>query len=115
MIYGDGSQTRDYQYINDAVSGYLVSENIPPGTIMNTGFGTDFTINEIAEKIVKISGSKSKIIHTDPRPGEVIKLRADISKAKSLGYNPEFSLEAGLKDFISWMGKYDMESMGYMT
>ncbi|HIL26020.1 MAG TPA: NAD-dependent epimerase/dehydratase family protein, partial [Nitrospinaceae bacterium] len=115
LIYGDGSQTRDYQYIDDAVSGYLISQTIPAGTIMNTGFGEDFTINEIAEKIIEISKSSSNIVHTDARPGEVLKLRADITKAKSLGYTPQFSLEAGLKDFIAWMSKYDMESMGYMT
>jgi len=115
LIYGDGSQTRDYQYIDDAVSGYLISQSVPAGTIMNTGFGEDFTINEIAEKIIEISKSSSKIVHTDARPGEVLKLRADITKAKSLGYTPQFSLEAGLKDFIGWMSKYDMESMGYMT
>jgi len=115
LIYGDGTQTRDYQYIEDAVSGYIVSENTPSGTIMNTGVGKDFTINDIAQKIIEISGSSSKIVHTEPRPGEVFKLLADISKARSFGYEPKFSLESGLRDFISWVSKYDMESLGYMS
>jgi len=115
LIYGDGEQTRDYQYIDDAVDGYRLSESIPAGTIMNTGVGEDFTINSIAEKIIEITGSSSKIVHTEKRPGEVVKLRSDISRARSFGHSPKFSLEDGLKDFISWMGKYDMESMGYMT
>ena len=114
IIYGDGKQTRDYQYITDVINGYLISENIPKGEIVNTGVGEDFTINRIAELIIKICDSKSKIVHVDPRPGEVRKLLSNVDKIKKYGHVNEFSLEEGLEKYINWIIKYDLDSLGVM-
>ena len=114
IIYGDGDQTRDYQYITDVVNGYLISENIPKGEIVNTGVGEDFTINKIAELVIKICESKSKVVHTDPRPGEVRKLLSNVDKIKKYGHVNELSLEQGLRKYINWIVKYDLDSLGVM-
>lgn len=115
IIYGDGEQTRDYQYIHDAVDGYVISEQIPAGEIVNTGFGHDYKVKDIAELVIKLTKSQSTIVHADPRPGEVMKLRSNIDKIKAFGHVPKFSLEAGLSDFIAWNVKYDLESLGVMN
>lgn len=114
IIYGDGEQTRDYQYIDDAIKGYLLSENLPAGEIINTGFGVDHKIIDIGKSIIDICNSKSSIVFADPRPGEVHKLRSNIDKLKSYGFVPENSLREGLEKYIKWLQKYDLDSLGVM-
>ncbi len=114
IIYGDGEQTRDYQYIDDAIEGYLLSESLPAGEIVNTGFGVDHKIIDIGKTIIDICGSKSNIVFADPRPGEVHKLRSNIDKLKSFGFMPEYSLRTGLEKYIEWLQKYDLDSLGVM-
>ena len=114
IVYGDGTQTRDYQYIEDVVKGYLVAADIPPGEIVNTGFGQDHTINDIAQEIIDISNSSSKIVHMDPRPGEVKKLLSNVDKIKAYGHANDFSLRDGLEKYIKWVSKYDLDSLGVM-
>ena len=114
IVYGTGEQTRDYQYIEDAVNGYIVAENIPSGEIVNTGVGEDFTINNIAQMVVEIAGSDSNIVHMEPRPGEVMKLRSNVDKINSYGHINKFSLRAGLEKYIHWVKTYDLDSLGVM-
>jgi UDP-glucose 4-epimerase len=114
IIYGDGEQTRDYQYIDDAIEGYMRSLDLPSGQIFNTGLGKDHKIVDIAKKIINLTNSKSNIIFSDPRPGEVKKLRSDISRIKQQGHSPKYDLESGLKKFIEWYKKYDLDSLGFM-
>ena len=114
IIYGDGEQTRDYQYIDDAIEGYLLSEALPAGEIVNTGFGVDHKIIDIGKAIIDICNSKSSIVFADPRPGEVHKLRSNIDKLKSYGFMPENSLRDGLEKYIEWLQKYDLDSLGVM-
>ena len=114
LDWGDGEQTRDYQYIDDAIDGYLLSESLPAGEIVNTGFGVDHKIIDIGKAIIDICGSKSNIVFADPRPGEVHKLRSNIDKLKSYGFVPENSLREGLQKYIDWLQKYDLDSLGVM-
>lgn len=122
VIYGDGKQTRDYMYIKDAVKAYdlvLNSYENLVGKAVNFGTGQEVSINELANKIISISGRKGKMkpIHVAPRPGEVKRLCADISLAKKkLGFEPEYDIVAGLKEFIKWYkeGRYE-EWLAYRT
>lgn len=115
IIYGDGKQTRDYQYISDVIDSYILSENIPPGEVVNTGYGIDHTVNDIAKEIIRISNSKSKIVNVDPRPGEVKKLLSNVDKIKKYGHVNKVSLSDGLLNYITWVRKYDLDSLGIMT
>lgn len=114
-IYGDGLQTRDYQFISDAVEGYIRSAKMPAGTIVNTGSGKDRTILDIAKAIIAATESESKITHVAPRVGEVRKLEADMSHAAELGHVPSVSFEDGLLKLISWMKDHDSGSLGVMN
>jgi len=114
IVYGDGTQTRDYQYIEDAVKGYMVAQTIPSGEIVNTGVGEDHTINHIAKEIIDISNSSSTIVNMDPRPGEVKKLLSNVEKIKAYGHLNTFSLRQGLEKYIKWVSKYDLDSLGVM-
>lgn len=99
-IFGDGEQRRDYMFITDALQGYeIASHHIG---VLNVGSGQTVTINELAQKIKEITGSSSEILHVQPRPGEVGRLCADITKAKSLGFSPKVQLDEGLKTYIEW-------------
>jgi UDP-glucose 4-epimerase len=115
IIYGDGSQTRDYMYVEDAVNAYdkVLKSNDNPGKYgINFGTGTEKSVNEIAELILKTSGSEKKLstIHVDPRPTEVQRLFADISKAqKSLHFVPKVNFEQGISLLMDWYKNYKSE------
>lgn len=99
-IYGDGTQQRDYMYITDAIKGYELASKYRG--VLNIGSGKTISINELADKIKKITNSKSKIVHVKPRAGEVQRLCAGIKRAKSLGFEPETNFDAHLEEYIDW-------------
>lgn len=106
-INGDGTQTRDFTYIDDVIQANikgLECENKEAfGKGFNIGYSDRANIKELAENIVKATGSKSNIIHGEPRKGDINDSYADISLArKLLGYNPETSLKEGLRKTIEW-------------
>lgn len=100
-IFGDGTQERDYMWIDDAVQGYkLCIQNNLQGKPINVGTGKTVTINKLAESIKKLTGSKSEIVHTAPRPGEVQRLCAGVKRAESLGFTPSTDFEKHLEQYI---------------
>ena len=115
IIYGNGDQTRDYMYITDAVDAYdkvLTSTNNPGKNGINFGSGTEKSINEIAELILKHANSDKSLkpIHVDPRPTEVQRLYADISKAKTvLKFEPKTNFEEGIISLLDWYKNYKSE------
>jgi UDP-glucose 4-epimerase len=111
IIYGDGKQTRDYTYVADAVNAYDLVFNYKKQLKepINFGNGNEVTILDIAEKIIALCGKKGAIkpVHVEPRIGEVKRLIADSTKAEeTLGWKPEYDLEKGLSEFISWYQQY---------
>ena len=106
IIYGDGKQERDYIHITDALRGYeLIAEKGKRGEPINIGTGKSISINEIARMVQRLTGCPDPI-HTDARPGEVRLLRADITKAKSIGFIPKTNFEHNLEDYIKWRKKH---------
>jgi len=104
-IHGDGKQSRDFTYVSDTVEGFQVmgSRKEAIGTAVNFGTGKDYTINETAEFIKKLSNSKSEIKHVDKRTADVKRLICDNDLAKKLfGWKPKVSFEEGLKKNIEW-------------
>lgn len=115
-IYGDGSQTRSFCYVDDLIEGFLKFMDLPgetdagpgyPGPI-NLGNPVEFTIRELAEKIVELTNSRSKIVF-NPLPQDDPKQRQpNISIAKDkLDWMPTVSLEDGLKKTILYFSKID--------
>jgi len=114
IIYGDGTQTRDYTYIEDAVRAYdlILNHNKPITEPINFGTGKEVSIINIANKIIELCGKKDEIkpVHVEPRIGEVKRLIADATKAKELlGWESKYSLEEGLREFIQWYESYGFE------
>jgi nucleoside-diphosphate-sugar epimerase len=104
-IYGDGEQSRDLMYVDDAVDGFLImgSNNKAVGEAVNFGTGKDTTIINLAKTIINILGSKSKITHLPPRLSEVKRLCCNNNKARFLfNWEPKISIDDGLKKNIEW-------------
>jgi dTDP-glucose 4,6-dehydratase len=102
-VFGDGSQTRSFGYISDLVAGIykllLSDENEP----VNIGNPEEMTVREMAELIIELTGSRSRIV-TAPLPEDDPKVRQpDISKAKRvLGWEPEVPVREGLEKTVDW-------------
>ena len=98
-IFGDGSQTRDFVNVNDvALANILAMEKLTG--IYNVATGKEVTIKELAQTIIKIQKSKSKIIFKEKREGDIEKSLADIEKIKKQGFTPKISLIQGLKELL---------------
>jgi nucleoside-diphosphate-sugar epimerase len=104
-IFGDGMQSRDFMYIDDLVRG-LCRVAATPGLaheVINLGTGVSTSIRELAELVVRVSGTDVPIVHLAPRQGEVLKLECDASKAERLlDWRATVPLEAGLAACWEW-------------
>ena len=99
-IFGDGSQTRDFVFVQDIAAALLLaSENKSAnGQVFNIGTGKASTIKSLAEVLLSLTGSKVELQFESQRSGDIKHSYGDISKAKKmLGYAPQFSLADGLK------------------
>jgi UDP-glucuronate decarboxylase len=107
-IYGDGKQTRSFCYVDDLIDGMLAMMETESSFLgpVNLGNPTEFTILELAEMVLRLTGSRSKVSFK-PLPQDDPKQRKpDISLAKSkLGWEPRVSLEEGLKETIAYFRK----------
>lgn len=109
-IYGDGSQSRSFQYIDDLVEGMIRMMNNDKGFTgpVNLGNPVEFTIKELAEKVLTmIPASKSKIVYKDLPQDDPRQRQPDITLAKEkLGWEPTIRLEDGLKKTIEYFKKH---------
>lgn len=102
-IYGDGKQTRSFCYVSDLIGGLHKLMNGECAGPVNLGNPVELTISEIAEKIISLTGSKSKIVFMDLPADDPHKRKPDISLAeKQLGWHPAVNLEDGLKKTIEY-------------
>jgi UDP-glucose 4-epimerase len=104
-IYGDGNQTRDFTYIEDAVkANFLVIEKNCSGEAFNIGGGTHIKVNEVAVLLERLIKKKAVVRHINPQKGDIRDTLADIGKARArLDYDPGFDLVEGLKREIEWL------------
>jgi UDP-glucose 4-epimerase len=115
IIYGDGNQTRDYMFVDDAINAYdkvLMSEGNPAKEGINFGTGKEVSVNKIAEEIIKHASENKELnaVHVDPRPIEVRRLVADISRAnKLLGFKPQIDFETGIVLLVDWYKRHQSE------
>ena len=106
VIFGDGTQTRDFSYVGDTARGIILAglADKALGQTINLGYGEEIAINDLAQKVATLVGAEqSQIVHDAPRPGDVLRLFADSAKAqKVLGYTTEIPLEDGLQMLKDW-------------
>ena len=105
-VFGNGKQTRSFQYVDDLVEGMIRMMNSRAAFTgpVNLGNPGEFTIMELAEKIIRMTGSKSRIVHRPLPSDDPVQRRPDISLAKKeLGnWTPKVSLDEGLKMAIEY-------------
>lgn len=106
IIYGDGSQTRDFTFVEDTVRGIILAgtEDKLVGQVVNIARGQEASIKHLAEVIIRLLGSNLEIEYQPGRPHDVLRHFADISKAKKLlDFNPTIDIEDGIKRYIRYL------------
>ncbi len=104
-IYGDGSQTRSFQYVDDLVNGIVKFMDTPDEFTgpVNIGNPDEFTIKQLAELVIRLTGTQSKIIYKPLPENDPLQRKPDISLIKSIiDWEPTIQLEDGLKETISY-------------
>jgi UDP-glucose 4-epimerase len=104
IIYGDGEQTRDFIFVKDVVKANILAakkENV--NGVYNVALGKATSINMIANEIIKLTGSKSKIVYEGERTGDIKHSLASIENTQmELGFAADYSLEEGLEETIKF-------------
>ena len=103
-IYGDGSQTRSFSYVEDTVAGIISLMNSSEYDVFNIGNPTEMTVGELAEKIIELTDSTSEIKYLELPNDDPKQRKPDITKAKTkLNWEPKVDLEEGLTKTIRWI------------
>ncbi len=105
MVFGDGEQTRDFTYVENAVQANLLACEAPnaSGKVFNVGVGERISLNEVLRELGKISGKRIEAKYEPPRDGDIRDSQADISQAREcLDYDPQVRFEEGLARTFEW-------------
>ena len=106
VIFGEGTQTRDFTYVSDSARGIILAGTTASavGRTINLGSGFELSINDLAKTVAEIAGRPdTPIQHDQPRPGDVLRLYADMSQARSLmGYDVRVPLAEGIRQLLDW-------------
>ena len=111
-IFGDGSQTRSFCYRDDLIEGFIRMMDGPDEFTgpVNLGNPGEYTIAELAEKVIELLGSASKIVHRPLPADDPTRRRPDIRLAKEkLNWQPTIPLEEGLRKTIDWFRTINIE------
>ena len=103
-IYGDGTQTRSFSYVEDTVAGIISLMNSTEYDVFNIGNPNEMTVGQLAEKIIKLTDSTSEIKYLELPNDDPKQRKPDITKAKTkLNWEPKVNLDEGLAKTISWV------------
>ncbi len=103
-IYGDGTQTRSFSYVEDTVAGIISLMNSTEYDVFNIGNPNEMTVAELAEKIIELTDSTSEIKYLELPNDDPKQRKPDITKAKTkLNWEPKVNLDEGLAKTISWV------------
>ncbi len=105
VVFGDGEQTRDFTYVENAVQANLLACEAPnvSGKVFNVGCGGRVSLNEVLRALGKITGKTLEAKYDPPRDGDIRDSQADITLAREfLGYDPQIGFEDGLARTIEW-------------
>jgi len=105
LVFGDGEQTRDFTYVENAVQANLLACEAPhvSGKVFNVGVGGRVSLNKVLRELGKITGKTLEAKYDPPRDGDIRDSQADISQAKEfLGYDPQVTFEEGLARTFEW-------------
>jgi dTDP-glucose 4,6-dehydratase len=109
-VFGDGSQTRSFCYVDDMIRGLVLLAESGEHLPVNLGNPDEFTLLELAETVIRVTGAKSEIVYEALPVDDPQQRQPDITRAKQiLGWEPEVTLEEGLRRMIASLGR---ESIG---
>jgi UDP-glucose 4-epimerase len=100
IVHGDGTQTRDYVYVDDVISAMVAASTAPDldNQVINVGSGTEVCVRDLASLIIQVTGGKAEIVYNPRTDAGVSRMCADVALARTkLNYQPHFSLTEGLK------------------
>jgi UDP-glucose 4-epimerase len=102
-IYGDGTQTRDFVYVDDVVSAFMAARDKGSGELVNVGSGVELSVNELYAQLAELTSSRFEPLYSAQRPGELERIVVDPSKAAAvLGWSPSTPLADGLKQTVAY-------------
>jgi UDP-glucose 4-epimerase len=105
VVYGDGTQTRDFVYVTDLADGLLraAATNGIGGEVFQLASGVETSVNDLVARLEEIAGREAHVRREPPRPGEILRNYSLIDKARDrLGYGPRVQLEDGLRQTHEW-------------
>ncbi len=106
VVFGDGTQTRDFTYVSDTAAGILLAGEHPEvvGETINLGSGSEVTITDLAAHVrTVVEKPDAAVQHDVQRPGDVLRLCADMTHARALlNYQPHVGLDEGLRRLLAW-------------
>jgi nucleoside-diphosphate-sugar epimerase len=104
-IVGDGTQTKDFTYIDDVVRGFLLAARSDKavGRALNLGAGQGVAVKDLARLVVRITGSASRVVHTSASDETVSNYASSALAEELLGWHAEVSLEEGLRRYVAWL------------
>jgi len=104
-VYGDGTQTRDFTYIDDVVeANILAAESDVRGEVFNIGGGNRISVNDLIGAIEEVTGKGATVEHAGEQKGDVKDTRADTQKAEELlGWHARTGIAAGLERYVDWI------------
>lgn len=102
-IFGDGGQTRDFIYVKDLAAACIYAVTTPGmNGVFNAGYGGQITLLELAQRIIGMAGTNSKIVHAAERLGDVRHSRANVDALRQAGFTPTGNLETGLRETLAY-------------
>src|SRR5256885_9073304 len=105
-VFGDGSQPRSFCYVDDLIRGVVALAESGEHLPVNVGNPSEFTLNELAETVLRVTGSRSEIVHEALPVDDPQVRQPDITRAKQLlEWEPEIQLEEGLKRMLPSFGR----------
>ncbi len=102
VIFGDGEQSRDFSYVKHVVDANILACESDKTGIFNIACGRRITINQLVDMINEILGKDIEPVYKEPRPGDIKHSLADISRARTFGYEPESDFKEELRETIRW-------------
>jgi len=113
-IYGDGEQSRDFTYIDNAVGANLLAARSPKaaGHVINVACGDRYSLNQLVDKIRNLTGAAASATHAQRRAGDVLHSMGDIGLARELlGYSPQVTFDDGLRSTVEWFRQSPARSL----
>jgi dTDP-glucose 4,6-dehydratase len=105
-VFGDGTQTRSFCFVDDLIRGLVALADSDEHLPVNLGNPNEFTLNELAETVLKVTGSKSELVHEALPVDDPQVRQPDITRARQLlGWEPEIELEEGLRRMLASLGR----------